>query len=110
MNCEHRRLHAIAWISLGSLRFPPQLKHTIARRFPESRIIYEELVAGKDGKLRYFYPLRKELYRTVIDHFRSVGGKDIAFYFCMEGERMWRDCLGKKIKGKEEVERLLSLP
>jgi spore photoproduct lyase len=104
---DHSR---IAWISLGSLRFPPSLKQTIARRFPQSRIIYEEMVQGKDGKLRYFKPRRKVLFHAILDLFRNNGGGDIPFYFCMEGQDMWVECLQIKIKGKEEVERLLSLP
>jgi spore photoproduct lyase len=100
----------IAWISLGSLRFPPALKGIIRKRFPDSRIVYEELIRGEDGKLRYFKPLRLQLYRAVVDQIQSRAGDRIPLYFCMESGEIWRKVLKKEAKGKEEIENYLSLP
>jgi len=100
----------IAWISLGTLRFAPPLKPIIQKRFPASRIIYEELVRGKDGKLRYFRPLRLRIYRTIVDCLRRAGGERIPLYFCMESGEIWREVLKKKPRGKEDVQRNISLP
>ena len=100
----------IAWISLGSLRFPPNLKNIIRERFPGTRILDEELIRGEDGKIRYFKPLRLALYREVAGHIRSAGRDRVPLYFCMENEEIWRKILGKKPKGKEEIELYLSLP
>jgi spore photoproduct lyase len=99
----------IAWISLGSLRFPPPLKQTILRRFPQSRILYEELISGTDGKFRYFKPLRIQLYESVVKNIRKFG-TDIPLYFCMESGEIWKKILKKEPKGKEDVESYLSLP
>lgn len=99
----------IAWISLGSLRFAPPLKEVILKRFPRSRILYDELIRGKDGKFRYFKPLRLHLYSTFV---KSLGkaGKKIPLYFCMESGEVWKKVLKKEPKGKEDVETYLSLP
>lgn len=100
----------IAWISLGSLRFSPPLKPIIQKRFPESRIIYEEMIRGKDGKYRYFKPLRVELYKRIISLIRKNGGGKVPLYFCMESREIWEKGLKKKPRGKEDVERDISLP
>jgi spore photoproduct lyase len=100
----------IAWISLGSLRFPPQLKLIIHQRFPESAILYEEFVRGKDGKLRYFRPLRTELYRKMVSLIEQNQRARVPVYFCMESGDMWKGVLKNEPKGREDVEVLLSLP
>ena len=100
----------IAWISLGTLRFAPHLKPIIRKRFPESRIIYEELIRGRDGKFRYFKPVRFRLYKNIIDCLRREGGGRIPLYFCMESREIWQEVLKKKPRGKEDVERTISLP
>ena len=97
----------IRWISLGSLRFPPALKPIIRARFPRTKMIYEELVPGKDGKLRYFRPLRLELYERLMDYIREGGGERIPLYLCMESPEIWRE-LKKKKRGKESFKSLLS--
>ncbi|MDH3359970.1 MAG: DNA photolyase, partial [Desulfobulbaceae bacterium] len=43
---------AIVWISMGALRFLPQLKNIADNRFPKSRFFYEEFVTGLDNKSR----------------------------------------------------------
>jgi len=83
----------IVWISLGTLRFMPALKPIIARRFPRSRIIYGEFVRGLDGKMRYFKPLRIELYRKLATWIRELAPQ-VCVYLCMEDEAVWQRCLG----------------
>jgi spore photoproduct lyase len=83
----------IVWISLGSLRFMPSLKGIIQKRFPDSRIIYGEFITGLDGKMRYFKPLRIELYRKMAAWIRQVA-PDVFIYFCMEDEEVWQAALG----------------
>lgn len=100
----------IAWISLGSLRFHPFLKTIIEERFPKTKIIYDELIQGKDGKLRYFKPLRIELYKKIIGFIKKWGGERIPLYFCMESEEIWREAMGWIPRGKEGLEDYLSSP
>ncbi|NIM57627.1 MAG: hypothetical protein GTO16_01615 [Candidatus Aminicenantes bacterium] len=100
----------IAWISLGSFRFPPSLKSIIEERFPRTKIIYDELIKGKDGKLRYFKPLRLELYKKIIGFIKEWGDEKIPLYFCMESEDVWREAMGWIPKGEENLEAYLSSP
>ena len=100
----------IAWISLGSFRFPFPLKAIIEERFPETKIIYDEFIKGKDGKLRYFKPLRFELYKKIVGFIKEWGGKKIPLYFCMESEDIWREAMGWTPKGEENLEKCLSSP
>jgi len=100
----------IAWISLGSLRFPPALKPVIQKRFPQTKIIYDEFITGKDGKLRYPKPLRLRLFQQVFGDLKKAGGGEIPVYFCMESRDIWMDVQKKAPRSKKEVEKLLTLP
>jgi spore photoproduct lyase len=100
----------ICWISLGSLRFPPVLKSIIKSRFPGTKIIYDEFIMGKDGKFRYFRPLRLELYKRMIDLIKDFGGSKIPLYLCMESQQIWKEAMNWMPKGKEDIESLLSPP
>jgi spore photoproduct lyase len=100
----------IAWVSLGSLRFPPSLREIIRQRFPETNIIYEEFIKGRDGKFRYIKSLRLEMYRYIVQAIKKQSGDKIPVYFCMESTDIWKGVLKKTPKSKEEVEKLLTLP
>ena len=83
----------IVWISLGSFRFMPSLKPIIRKRFEKSRIIYGEFIPGLDGKMRYFKPLRIELYQKMAAWIRELA-PDVILYFCMEDQEVWKKALG----------------
>ena len=83
----------IVWISLGTFRFMPSLKPIVASRFPDSKIIYGEFIQGLDGKMRYFKPLRIQLYRRMAQWIRSYSD-EVTIYFCMEDDEVWEKSLG----------------
>ena len=83
----------IVWISLGTFRFMSSLKPLIRNRFPKSKIIYGEFITGLDGKMRYFKPLRLELYQKIISCIRRYA-PDVFIYFCMEDDEVWRQAMG----------------
>jgi spore photoproduct lyase len=83
----------IAWISLGSFRFMPRLHAIVERRFPGSTIIHGEFIRGLDGKMRYFKPLRIEMYRSIVERIRSFA-PHTTLYFCMEDDDVWQKVLG----------------
>ncbi len=83
----------IVWISLGSFRFMPALKPLIQQRFPNSDLVYGEFITGLDGKMRYFKPLRIEIYRKIVARIRRHA-PGAFIYFCMEDDEVWRQCLG----------------
>ncbi len=104
------QMNKIAWISLGSLRFPANLKSIIRMRFPKTKILFDEFIKGKDGKFRYFKPLRIELYKKIVASIKRHGGSNIPLYFCMESEEVWREVMGWVPSSKKEVEKVLSFP
>ncbi|MEW5736611.1 MAG: spore photoproduct lyase family protein [Thermodesulfobacteriota bacterium] len=82
----------LSWISLGSFRFPPQLKTVIERRFPGSSITCSEYLPGVDNKMRLFKPMRQRLFQELAGRLaRMVDG---LVYFCMEDEAVWKNALG----------------
>jgi len=80
----------IAWISIGSLRFNPNVKKIIEARFPGNKILDEELMLGFDNKLRYPYSLRQKLYGAILNMLFKHS-KRLRIYLCMEDSSMWRN-------------------
>lgn len=93
----------IAWISLGSLRYPPHLKEIVRSRFPRSRIFSGEQIIGMDGKARYLRPLRLKMYRTIYRALQETLG-NVFVYFCMESEDIWQEVTHRAPKDSNEVD------
>lgn len=83
----------VVWISLGTFRFMPALKTIIQNRFPDSPIIYGEFISGLDGKMRYFKPLRINLYRKIVSWIREAA-PEVMVYLCMEDDEVWEKAFG----------------
>jgi spore photoproduct lyase len=83
----------IAWISLGALRFTPHLRELILKRYPESRLPYGEFVPGHHGKLRYFRPIREDMYRKIKSWIHDEAPK-VFVYLCMESRIVWERSFG----------------
>jgi spore photoproduct lyase len=84
---------AILWISLGAFRFMPGLKFIIRKRHPESRVLDGEFVMGLDGKMRYFRPIRSDLY-GFMGQMLGNWHRDLGVYLCMESDPVWQAALG----------------
>ncbi|MEA3305965.1 MAG: hypothetical protein U9R52_04035 [Candidatus Omnitrophota bacterium] len=80
----------IAWISIGTFRLNPALKQIIEKRFPENKILDEELLLGYDNKLRYPYTIRYSIYKTMLKMLLKHNNK-LKLYLCMENALMWRE-------------------
>ena len=95
----------IVWISMGAFRCPAGLLEILRERFPQSRLPLGELVPGVDGKLRYFRPLRVELFRNMASwiHERSPGQ---VMYLCMESPRVWEQVFGFRVSADDVARRL----
>lgn len=83
----------IAWISLGCLRFMPNLKKIMQERFPKSKLPLAEWITGMDGKMRYFKPRRIEIYREIIKQIRHFSQK-VTLYLSMESPEVWKQVFG----------------
>lgn len=95
-------LEKIAWISLGTLRYPKLLKKIAQMRFPETRIYSHEFVEGLDQKKRYFVEVRKGLYKSLYNLIKETSDR-VTYYFCMESERIWEEVLGLRINTSEAL-------
>ena len=87
------RPDSIVWISIGTFRFMPRLKQIIENRFKDSTICYGEFILGLDNKMRYFKPLRIQLYKAIISCIRQYA-PNLVIYFCMEDQEVWERCMG----------------
>jgi len=83
----------IAWISLGSLRYPPEMKARMIAHYPNSVLPFGELVHGLDGKMRYARPIRVPLYRRIYQKLTAVDLPPF-IYFCMESQDVWQEVTG----------------
>jgi spore photoproduct lyase len=83
----------IIWTSLGCLRYMPLLKGIIRKRHPRTHILDGEFVPGKDGKMRYFKPIRIEMYRFLAGMLKKWHG-GLGIYLCMESDEVWQKGLG----------------
>jgi len=85
---------SIVWISLGALRYLPKLKDIGMRRFPGSKIYYQEFIEGLDGKSRYFRDNRVKLYSFIYERLKRYASESTCIYFCMESDEIWRESMG----------------
>lgn len=83
----------IVWISIGTFRFIPALKSIVRKRFPDSKIPYGEFITGLDGKMRYFKPLRIDIYKKMVAWIKETA-PDVLVYFCMEDDEVWEKAAG----------------
>lgn len=95
----------IAWISLGCLRFMPELKPIMETRFPKSPLPAGEWVRGMDGKMRYFKLRRIEMYDFMKRMIRARA-PEVTLYLSMESTEVWQEIFGGE-HTKESVSRLL---
>ena len=97
---------SIAWISFGCFRFIPQLKKIIEGNFPKSKYIYGEFFPGLDGKMRYFKPIRVDVYGRLYSWMRQYS-KDVFVYMCMESADVWKKSFGWTPKSNAELAGML---
>lgn len=91
---DHLTPEQIAYVSLGSFRFMPDLKQAIERNHPKARYIYNEFIPGRDNKQRLLRPLRVEQFQFIVERLRR-GGLDKELYFCMESDTVWQAVMGR---------------
>jgi spore photoproduct lyase len=83
----------IAWLSMGVLRATPGLKRIMRDRFPSTQLLSGEQVRCPDGKLRYFQPLRVDMYRRMLGWIRRAA-PTAKVYLCMESREVWEQVFG----------------
>ncbi len=98
----------VVWISIGSLRFNPEMKKKIENNYPASRITSAELVLGDDNKLRYPRPLREEMYRHLLECLKDAGASECFTYLCMERPNVWENVFGRAPKSIGHLDYLIA--
>lgn len=78
----------IVWISLGTMRYPGELKDRLADR----PYLFDEYVRCRDGKFRYLQPVRWRMYRRMLEWIREM--TDAPVYLCMESPVVWKKVFG----------------
>jgi spore photoproduct lyase len=81
---------SIAWVSLGGFRTIPLLKKELRQKSAHLPLFSGEMIAGNDGKLRYFRPIRTAFYRAMREEFETHH-KEVTLYLCMESPDVWED-------------------
>ena len=94
----------IAWISLGTLRYPKEMPPIAKNNHPNSDIFSSEFIKGLDGKWRYPKPRRVEIYKWVAAPIKEWS-KDIFVYFCMELPDVWGKVFGWSPKDNEDFDK-----
>ncbi len=96
----------VIWVSLGCFRYMPHLKNIIRQRRRGSHILDGEFIRGLDGKMRYFKPIRIELYgfmKQKLDEW----GRDLGLYLCMESDEVWQRTFNWSPKDSSGLSRYL---
>jgi spore photoproduct lyase len=84
----------VAWISIGSLRFNPEMKKKIENNYPDSSLTCAEMVVGDDAKVRYVKPLRLQMYKHLYSQLANHISDNNLVYLCMERWDMWEKVFG----------------
>jgi spore photoproduct lyase len=96
----------IAWISLGAFRYPKDLKSIIVRKWGHRPYLAGEFILCRDGKMRYFKPIRIELYAKMIEWIHAYSS-DIPIYLCMESREVWNEVSGWAPSSSRDVAAIL---
>lgn len=95
----------VKWISFGTLRFPRRFLDLNGPKVRGNPIFFGEMATGGDGKLRYLWPERREVYRFLAGEVKRLGRGFARSYLCMEPEPMWEAVYGRTPPSRP-VERL----
>lgn len=84
----------VAWISIGSLRFNPEMRKKLENNYPGSRLTCAEMVPGDDAKVRYVKPLRVGMYKHLYGELKKYVSEKNLIYLCMERWDVWDKVFG----------------
>jgi len=83
----------VVYMSLGTLRFSPAMAGFLDHTSEEVR--RGEFISGADKKMRYFRPIRTNVYRVLKDAIEKYMDEK-HLYLCMESPTVWEDVFGIK--------------
>jgi len=90
---EKIRPENIVYMSMGTLRFSPEISGFLEHTREDVR--RGEFIRGIDNKMRYFRPIRTNVYRVLKEALEEhIDEKHL--YMCMESPTVWEDVFGIK--------------
>jgi len=93
---------AVAWISLGVLRFVSTLKETADARFGPIPYFHDGFVTGLDGKSRLHVDRRIEVYRFMNEAILNRA-PSVRTYLCMESSHVGRQSLDMRMDSNDAL-------
>lgn len=96
---------AIRWISLGTFRYSTALKENLRLREAQETLTSAEMLAGSDGKWRYFFPMRTQMYQFMQKQI-ARHNKEIFVYLCMESKDAWQRTHGWQPRGEASLDKM----
>lgn len=97
----------VAWISLSSLRYKPELQEIMLKRFPQSRLPLGEQFLASDRKIRYIQPIRINMQQFMWDRLKEINSQ-LPVYMCMESSTAWRTINGGAPAAGEELREIFA--
>ena len=97
-------LDRVLWLSMGLLRFPPEL-YDLFLKNGRNNLLAGEFGRGEDGKYRYPKGQRMKIYRMLSDRLKERN-KDLFLYLCMERDDIWEYVFGTRLNDSEGLVRL----
>jgi len=88
----------VAWISMGTFRYPEAMEEIVLRNFPSCDLFREETVPCPDGKRRLPRPLREETYSYLLSRLKEFFPPE-RVYICMESRDVWDRVFGSSLSG-----------
>jgi len=102
---RHFKPEDIKHISLGALRFQSPQKAIMRKRFGMKSLICQgEFFKANDGKMRYDYRLRQEMFQFVLEQFKKHSNQWPCF-LCMETPESWLNSLKNPAKKKTLIKK-----
>jgi len=93
----------VVWISLGGFRYHLHFREILRNKFNHEMMTTGEMFPGRDGKYRYFKPIRVKMYHFMYKHLQELFHKTY-IYLCMETDDVWHQITGKYFNSAEELE------
>ena len=87
------RRDKVAWVGMGTFRYPPELKTMMDYNYPKSKLTSGEFIACEDKKFRYLLPSRVRYYRFVRETV-SQYLPQVPIFMCMESGEAWQRVMG----------------
>jgi spore photoproduct lyase len=98
----------VAWISIGSLRFNPEMKKKMENNYPDNMLTCAEMVLGDDAKMRYVKPLRVNMYKLLYNALRGHLSTNDLVYLCMERWDVWDKVFGYHPDSAEHLDHIFT--